>query len=81
MSIARIKIEKGNEHLPTLIKIQFSPEVWNFVVNDSFLLARYSNMSEEESQIFEVREAIRKASNLIEKELYLAAEDQLGIKL
>lgn len=80
MSIARIEIEKGTEDFTTIIKIQFSPQVWNFTYNHSHFTERMM-LSEEEVRKLEVREAVRKTAYMIERELRDAVKEQLGIIL
>lgn len=77
--IARITIEKGTELLPTILKIQFSPMPWNFAFHQG-RLERWTG-SEKECQRLEVRHAIEKCTYMFQRELMVAAENQLGIKL
>lgn len=76
--IAKIVVEKGTEILPTILKIQFTPMPWNFAFHQG-RLERWMG-SEEECQKLEVRHAIEKCAYMIERELMVAAEKQLGIK-
>lgn len=76
--IARVKIEKGDEFLPTLLKIQFTPETWNFAFHQG-RLEKWMG-SEEECQRIEARHAVEKCAYMIQRELMKAMEEQLGIK-
>lgn len=76
--IARIKIEKGDEYHPTIMKLQFTPEVWNFAFHQG-RMERWLG-SEEELQRLEARHAVEKCTNMIQRELMRAMDEQLGIK-
>lgn len=78
-AIARVKIEKGTEILPTILKIEFSPMPWNFAFHQG-RLEKWMG-SEEECQKLEVRHAVEKAAYMIQRELIDAVDKQLGIKL
>lgn len=75
--IAEVKIEKGTETVPTLLRIRFNPMPWNFAFHQG-RMERWIG-SEAECQELEVREAIRKCVYLIERELRVAVRNQLGI--
>lgn len=77
--IAEVKIEPGNEALPTLLRIRFNPMPWNFAFHQG-RMERWLG-SEAECQKLEVREAVRKCAYMIERDLMRAVENQLGIKL
>lgn len=77
-NIARIGIEKGDELLPTIMTIAFTPMPWKFAFRQG-RMERWVG-SETEIQTLEVRHAIQSCVYMIERELIRAAEKQLGIK-
>lgn len=76
--IAEVRIEKGTEVVPTLLRIRFTPMPWNFAFHQG-RMEKWMG-SEEECQRLEVRCAIEKCVYLIHRELMAACEEQLGIK-
>ena len=77
--ICRVRIEQGDEYLPTIMKIEFSPMPWNFAFHQG-RLERWMG-SEKECQQLEVRHAIEKCAYMIQREIMRAVQNQLGIKL
>ncbi len=77
--IAEIKIQKGTETLPTILRIRFNPMPWNFAFNQN-RMERWMG-SEEDCQRYEVKEAVLKCLNLIRQELFAAVSNQLEIHL
>lgn len=77
--IAEIRIEKGTELLPTLLRIRFNHMPWNFAFHQG-RMERWMG-SEKDCQREEVRQALRKCVALIELELWNAAREQLEIEI
>ncbi len=75
LGIAKISIEKGDEFHPTIMKLRFTPEVINFAFHQG-RMEKWMG-SEADCQKIEVRHAIEKCVNMIQRELMRAADEQL----
>jgi len=76
--IAEIKIEKGDEYHPTIMRIRFTPMPWMFAFHQGRMEKWVG--SEENCQREEVRHAVEKCTYMIQRELMRAVEKQLNIR-
>jgi len=79
--IAKIEIEQGKDHLPTLMKVRFSPQTWNFAFYISRMAPYSLGMSDESYRKEEIRNATFAMINMIEKQVKAAVKEELGVDL